>query len=695
MRKPRIKVPLPHSTKPGGNAMTVTDGRWWALDEEKKRGDALWQTMELLTKEHQSRHMLDALHLGLYENSLPYWMPNRAALGSDLTFVEGGGRRIPVNLVKSVIDTAAAMLSKNTAEVKAFTNGGTWRDQKKARNVTKYLSGGFHINGFHRHQQRSFIDGCWTRARGAVKFWGDHTAGMVRCQRVHPRTLLWNSAEGDNPMSFYQHAPVAKETLLKLHGGRSAEIARKIEKAKASVNPVNPAYRKASSLHEYAHMVDVAEAWHKGYRNEEDSGRHILMIEGQVLIDEPWPLEMFPFATFSWDDSDEDWGGRPLAEQLAGYQTEIGRYLRIYRKALERAASLAGVWVERTSETAQGLQGEGNNGEPWTPREYVGKAPVFAAPPALGADFFNFLLWQYDKAFAEAGFSMMQSQGEKPEGLDAGVALREFNDITATRQVVKGQRYERQTEDAARIFMALSRQLFTGDAKRGIPAVKDLKVRAPGTKFLETINFADIDMEEEAYTWKTSATSALPTHFVGRMQTVNDMIRSGVLPKAEVENGLGLRLLNMPDLEKEVNVITAARELASMQVDEALYEGKYIQPEPYQDPVLLLQTAQNSYLHACTLPDVPKRNMRLLERLIAQADSMMRRAQQQRTPQVQGDPAAAMGAAVPPGGAPQPMMPGQAPVPAMPTGQPVIPLQPNQPLPAPAVPSVAPAGAMV
>jgi hypothetical protein len=552
------------------------------------------------------------------------------------------------------------------------------------------------MNHFHRHQQRAFVDGCWTRARGAVKFWKDMVAGMVRCGRVHPRSLLWNELEGDSPLSLYQDAAVAKETLLKHYGakkpadGRAGTCAQLIEKAQPSVNPVNPAYRRASGLSNHANMVDVAESWHLGYRNEKDSGRHILMIDGCVLVDEPWAMEFFPFATFSWDDADEGWGGKPLAEQLAGYQMEIGRYLRIYRKALERAAAAAGPWVEKTSEAHLALEGENNNGEPWTPRQYVGQQPVFAAPPALGRDFFEFIEWQYDKAFAEAGISLLQSQGEKPAGIDAAVALNSYNDITATRQVVKGQRYERMTEDAARIHMALSKQMFDAGAT-------ELKVRAPGTKFLEEIKFSDIDMEEDAYTWKTSVTSALPSHFTGKLQAVNDMIRSGVLPKSEVENGLGLRLLSMPDLEKEVNVITAARELTAMQVDEALYEGRYMQPEPYQDPVLLLQTAQNSFLYAQTLTGVPRKNMQKLERLIAAADSLMKRGkagQQAALPAMPADPMAAMGGVAPPGAVPlppEPMMPGSAPVPPMPTGQPVVPLAPNAPLPVPAVPSTAPA----
>lgn len=457
-RKTKTGKLVIEQTRSGSASDPRDDGRWWAISDEKPAGEALWSTVEMLSSAHAGRHMNDALNYGLYKNQPPYWLGSNARDPWVSGSVEYGGRRVPLNLVKSVIDTASAMLAKNTASLRAFTSGGSWRDQRRARNLTKYVQGVFYLTDYHRHQQRAFKDGCLSQARGAVKFWIDRRRGQILAERAHPRTRLWNDLELDNPRSLYQFQPVAKESLLRAFGDKKS-LAEKIEKCSDSVKPVNPAYRRTSGLIAHAQMVDVAEGWHLGDRNDPDSGRHILMINGQVLLDETWPMDMFPFATFSWDDDcDEGWGGDPLADQLAGYQTEISRYLRIYRKALERAASMAGPWVEETG-TADAA-GENNNGEPWTVRKYRGQPPVFAAPPALGKDFFEFILFQYEKAFAEAGISLLQSQGQKPAGIDSGIGLLQYNDITQTRQVIKGQRYERQTKDAGKIVIALSRRLY-------------------------------------------------------------------------------------------------------------------------------------------------------------------------------------------------------------------------------------------
>jgi hypothetical protein len=666
----RIKVPVPHSSKPGGSDK-VHDGRWWALLQEKDRAAALWDTITILNHEHGPRHLLDASMRGLYENRPPYWMGSsdpymRAAIAGA---VEHGRQRIPLNLVKSVIDTAGAMIAKNQAEIKVHTNGGNWREQKRARDLTKWVHGMLRLSKYHRHQSRSFIDGCTSRARGVVEFWADHKEGKVMCERVHPRTILWNDLEGDNPRNFYRFFPVARETLLRLFGDKHREA---IEGAPQSVMPFNPAYRRASGLIAHADMVDVASAWHKGYRNDKNSGRRILAIKtradsgAHALVDTEWPRDFTPHATFFWDPSDEGWGAMPLADQLSTFQAEVKDFVRIYRQSLKKSAAMAGAWVEKNSET---VKDEMEGGDPWSVRTYIGQPPVFSAPPAMSKEFIEYILFTYDKAFGEAGFSMLQAQGDKPEGVDAAVALREMSDITSTRQVPKGQIYEAQTVDAGDIIIALSKELYAKN--------KDLVLKAPGTRFLEQLEWKDIDMEEDAVFLDTSATSALPTHFVGKVQSVVDMIKGGIVPKKQVEAGLGLRLLQMPDLEREANVETAGRELTNMQCDRALYDGVYIGPEPYQDPLLLLQTAQNSYLLALTMKDVPEKNLRLLERLMSQADSLRQRsalnAAPPPTPGVPGTmPQPQLGGMGPPGQAALPPiggMPGQGmPVPALPPG---------------------------
>lgn len=643
----------------GSNEAGAGDGNWWAKENARQRAQGLWETVTLLDRHHQPRHYLDALYIGLYEGAPPYWIGNYAQGSPYKSSGDIGGGSRGLNIFKSAIDTAASLISKNLAELRVLTSGGSWREQKRARGLTKYLAGAFDAMDYHAHQQRAFIDGCLSRARGAVKFWIDWQKAKVVCGRVHPRTLLWNELEGDSPSSLYQYTPYPRETLLRWFPEQRAII----EAADPSVNPVNPAYRRASGLAKHADMIDVAEGWHL-------NGVHTMALEKGELHTEDWDHEFFPFADFSWDDANEGWGGRPAGDTLAPYQVRLNKMLKIALVATGRAAGMAGAYVEEGSEVVEDKM---LGGDMWSVRKFRGTPPVFSAPNPLPPQFWDFFWRLKEEAFAEMGLSLLQAQGQKPAGLESGEALLQFNDITATRQVVKGQRLERMTEKAGTITVALSKKLY---AKR-----PDLRVLAPGTKVLEEIAWKDVNPEEDAYTLRSFAVSALPTHVVGRIDAVVKIIKAGLLPQEEVQNGLGLKLLDFPDLEKATTLHTAKIELAQMQADEALYEGRFIGPEPFQgiDGLeALLLTAQRTYLVALQMKDVPERNMEYLRRLMSEANETLAR--------LKGGSGPALPAATP-AATPQPA-PG---APAVATAETIG----AAPIASPAVPSATPATGLV
>jgi len=122
---------------------------------------------------------------------------------------------------------------------------------------------------------------------------------------------------------------------------------------------------------------------------------------------------------------------------------------------------------------------------------------------------------------ADVGINQMQSQGQKPAGLDAGVALREYNDIANTRQVPKGQRLERQTEDAAEIIMYLEQ------AGRGR---QDVRRPGAGAGSYDKIAWSDVSGDDNDIRIHSDPVSALPSTTAGKIQTVTDLIKGGLLP---------------------------------------------------------------------------------------------------------------------------------------------------------------------
>jgi hypothetical protein len=636
------KTKLVRAEKPQRQA---TDGQWWSATDERNRGIALWDTLQTLKAHHRGRQMQDALYVGMHEGKPPYWLGQMSSIAGLQLAAEVTQSRPAMNVIRQVNETAASQLAKNSSEVRATTSGGTWSEQKRAKTGTKYISGAFNMMEYSAHRQRAFEDGCLSVAGGWVKFIADSRLARVTCERVPPRTMLWNDLEGSDPWSLYQDYPMARTAVIRMFPEHEALIM----KAPPSAEPISGAYsRRATGLALNADMIDVGEAWYRA-PDEKTPGKHLIMVENAVLNtkakEQDWKHLFHPFARFTWADEHEGFSNLPLTDALVGYQVRLAKWMRKWMKGVDMV-TVPRVWLQEDAD----IDADQISDEVGGIGRYRANPPTIGAASPFPPDFYQGIWKLKEEAFAEAGFSIMSAQGQKPAGIDSGEALTAFSDITSTRHVLKQQRLERMDIKAARITFALSKDLYAGN--------KALRVLAPGTRFLEEVPWSEFGgdgwSEDEGWIFRVDAVSSLPTHVVGRIDAVTKIIKSGIMPAEEVQNGTALRLLNFPDLEKHMTLITANQELAQMQVDQALYEGEYIPPEPFQDLSMLKVLAQRELVYAKTLKDVPDQHLEFLSRLLFEADAMQKRA----TPPPA--PAPLQMAAPPPG-----LPPGAQPIPPM------------------------------
>jgi hypothetical protein len=441
---------------------------------------------------------------------------------------------------------------------------------------------------------------------------------------------VWNDYEGERPFTLGAKYPLSKSYVAELY----PDNAKKIEEAPIALRPVNQAYRRMFGVESLADQVNVYETWRLS-GDEAKPGRHIVSLENVTLLDEAWPFDFFPIPRLCWSQADSGWSNSPLADQLVGYHIEIGKSMRKIRRSQDLAC-VPRVWIEQGSEVVEDeLTNEiGGIGH------YKGAAPQISPSSALPPEFYNYLDWLFKQAMADTGLNEMQSMGQKPMGLDSGKALREYNDTGATRQIIKGQAIERQTEVAGEIVFRLAGKLAE--------KCPDFAANALGAKSFEHIAWKDVAGDMNDIRIRSNPVSALSSTSAARIQDVTDIIKGGLLPPEEVQGGLGLKLLNFPDLEKVVTMETASRELVEMQVDGALYEGEYFAPEPYQSGsglTLLKTMAYRAYAQALQMDGVPARNLDLLRRLMSEADQLTQRLAG-KAPQIQ-QPAAAVPAPAP------------------------------------------------
>jgi hypothetical protein len=290
--------------------------------------------------------------------------------------------------------------------------------------------------------------------------------------------------------------------------------------------------------------------------------------------------------------------------------------------------------------------------------EYTGSAPVVAVGQAMSPEVYQHIETLFRRAYEIAGVQQMSATGEKPAGLDAGVALREYNDLGSERLVPQGQKYERFFHDLATVMIGFARDLYraSDDPEKRV----DVKVKVPGDKFLDTISWSDIDLDDDAYTMKAYPVSMLPTTPAGRLQRVQELYQSGLLTDSSPAGTWARSALDFPDLEQIMTLQNAALDDAQRHVDAIVTDGRYMAPEPYQDLALLSKLAQQSYL-AGKGKGLSESRQELLRRLIDECHRMQGKA----TPPAPPAPPAMPGAPdmmPPPDGMP-PMPPEAGPVP--------------------------------
>ena len=603
--------------------------RWWASDEPAKDIAAIVTRLE----EDQTDLNDQRLIYGrLYANQ-----PLQSLYGLGILRIPGAssiaGARVTYNVCQSAVDTAAAKIAKNKPRVLFLTSGGNWNMQRRAQGLTKYADGLFYSTGLYEIGQQVFTDAC-VFGTGLAKVY--HEDGAVKAERVLECEVFVNEAEAINgkPRTLYQR--------MYLHREVAATYAKNDDERHRIMNVAGVDLMGGDSTS--SPMIPAYEAWHLPSKKSAKDGRHVLSIGDVTVFNRPYTKDCFPFVKFVWNPRLVGWRGQGLIDQLVGIQLEINKLLKTIQAA-QHLMAVPRFLVERGSKIVKAHL----NNEVGAIIEYTGTPPSIQLGQAIPPELYKHLEALYQKAYEITGISMLSATAQKPAGLNAAVAMREYHDIESERFVIVGQRYEQWFIEAARIMIDLSRDLYKDN--------KALQIKAPGTKVIEDIKWSEVNMVEDAYELRAFPTSILPTTPAGRLQKVQELFEGEFIDR---ETAMGL--LDFPDLEGAMSLQLSGQQDAKKCVERILENGKYETPEPYMNLQLAIKLAQSAYLKA-RVDGAPDKRKDMLLRFISECQELL-------TPTdapVMDD----MGVAPP--AIPAPMAPGAPPVPADPAAMGTVP----------------------
>jgi len=522
---------------------------------------------------------------------------------------DGVGFRSPLtyNVIKANCDTATALIAKNNTKVSFLTDGGDWSQQRRAKMLEKFVSGLFYQTKTHQKMKKGFLHGC-IFGTGATKVYRE--GNKIKVDPTFIGELLVDEAESvyGEPRQLFQIRQVSKAVLINSFPDKK-EI---IEDAKL-VSEESDAYRHMSD------MITIVEAWHLPSGEGANDGKRVLCVSTGDLEVEEYNKSHFPFVFHRWGDRVLGFYGQGIAEILIGTQYELNSLLRTIQTSM-RLCSVPKVFVEIGSKVNPAQL----NNDIGSIVFYTGQPPIYQPVQGVPVELFNQVEILIKRSFELVGLSQLSATAKKPEGLDSGVALREYKDIENDRFAIIQQEHEQNYLTMAAYMLEIAKEIYE--------EYGEFNVTAQDNKALKKIKWSQVNLDRESYEMKIYPTSALPSTPSGRLQAVSEQYQAGFLTKEEA-----FSLLDFPDTEAVSNRINADYDSIQMVIEYMLDKGKYIAPEPYMNLQMGIREVQLAYLQAKT-NEAPEERMALLRRWIAQAQGLI---EQFATPPPQAMPQAA------------------------------------------------------
>lgn len=542
---------------------------WWNVEDNEKY-NYLFSLIKRIDEDDTGRRSVNLRCARLYGNNV---FASLTPTGYHSKFVGNdiAQKKITMNVSANMVDTVSSKMTKIKPKVAFLTQNGDYKQQKKAKDLQKFVDGQFYLHNFYELANKRVKDALVFDI-GVTKIAANGSDIIV--ERVLPDEIKVDPEDAmyGTPSHLYHVKHYRRSTLIEMFPKLKSQIM-------SAVSDIDSAYRGTwqSASQDF---VLVVEGWHLASGPKAKDGQHIIAISNCTLISEPYHKDHFPFVITRWTDNLIGFFGQSLVDRLTPIQFEINKILRDIQTSMNLfAIPFIAVEVGSRINRAQ------LNNNIAHIVDYVNNPPRFETPPVMSQQVFDHLERLNRLAYEVSGISQLSATSRKPSGLDAAVAMREYQDIESERFLTFGASVEQSYIESARLLI---------EAAKDVAKVnKSLKVNVRGKRFIETIKWSDVELEDDAYEMKLYPKSSLPDTPAGRAQFVMEMLNQGLLQKEEA-----LSLLEFPDLEASTSLITAPTEDIQYIISKMLEDGIYMSPEPAQNLALGIKMVNEAYLRS-------------------------------------------------------------------------------------------------
>jgi len=536
---------------PVGSAAAATLKRWW-LEPKKTMFESVNAISKTIVDKDSPRQT--QIHI----NSRLYGNVNLLGLNG-LSYTKVGDvknamrDRVSYNVVQSVVDTKVARMAKNKPAPMFLTSGADYKTMRKAKKLDKWCSGVFYENEAYKLGPEILRD-AEINGTGIIHIFEQDE--RIKWERVLEMELYTDTIDSiyGKPTQMHRIKSVDRDVLIAM-----------FPEHKDMILTVSSASSELKGVYEsVADLINVHEAWHLKSGKKAKDGIHAITIENCTLFTEKYEHNFFPFVFVHSSKRLLGFWGQGAAERLQSIQLEINKILWVIQRSMHLHGTYR-VWIKTGSKL---------------PKEHINndigavlvsdEMPQYLSSSFIPQEYFSHLQTLKNSAFEQEGVSQLNANAQKPAGLDSGKALRTYDDLGSDRLVVLGQNYETMFMDCAKLSISVAKDIHERTGH--------YEVKFSGARFIESIDWTDIDLEEDEYVMKIFPISSLPQDPAGRLQTITEYLQAGFLTPKQAR-----RLLTFPDLEAEDNLANSREEWLHQIFDKMVDEGEYSPPEPEMD----------------------------------------------------------------------------------------------------------------
>lgn len=540
--------------------------KWWKGGSQEERSNGLISTAAFLKDNLQYRYKQASIFSRMYSNA-PIFGPVGGTLNRHISTNSLPMDRPTMNVVQSCVDTLVSRITQARPRPTFLTDNGDYKARKLAKQLNDFVGGELYQLKAYQLAEVVLRDAA-VLGTGCIKIY-EHD-DKVCAERVLLTEILVDPSDSmyGRPRQMYQLSLIDRSVLVEMFPSH-----------KMAISNAEQAYPETSadSSKSVSDLVMVVEGWHLPSGKNAKDGKHIISCSHGSLLDEAWDKDQFPFVFMSYSPRITGFFGQPLTEQLMGTQMEINKLLMTISQSIN-LVGVPRVFVEDGSKVVKAHL----NNQVGAIVTYRGTKPEYEVAPCVPQEVYAQLQRLIEYAYQQSGVSALSAASQKPAGLNAAVALREYDDLQSDRFAALVKRYDNMFVDLAYQIINLAKDIAdrTGSYQSVYP-------NKNGTK---EIDLPAADLLKDPFVIQCFDSSALPRDPAGRMQKITELVQAGMIDIRE-----GRRLLDYPDLEQNEKLENASEERILQVLDQIVDDGVYTPPDPFMDLALAKKLSVQYY----------------------------------------------------------------------------------------------------